>query len=69
MTTNIWFNHNGKKYFARMACQNGRAKVLEAKTEEGQPVDAEYIQQIAFKAHKRINSWGEIATGDEQNEI
>lgn len=69
MTTSIWFNHNGKKYFARMACQNGRAKVLEAKTEEGQTVDPEYIQQVAVKAHKRINSWGEIATGDEQNEI
>lgn len=69
MTTSIWFNHNGKKYFARMACQNGKPKVLEAKTEEGQQVDPEYIQQVAVKAHKRISSWGEIAKGDEQNEI
>jgi hypothetical protein len=69
MTTNIWFTHNGKRYFAKMACQNGSAKVLEAKTEEGQQVDPEYIQQFASKAHKRINNWGEIEKGDEQNEV
>jgi hypothetical protein len=69
MTTNIWFNHNGKRYFAKMACQNGSAKVLEAKTEEGQQVDPQYLHPFAVKAHKRINHWGEIEKGNEQDEI
>ena len=68
MTTSIWFNHNGKKYYARMACQNGKPKVLEAKCEEGRQIDPEYIQPFALKAHKRINSWGEIEKESEQDE-
>lgn len=58
MTTNIWFNHEGRKYYAKLALQNGEAKVLEAKTEEGKEVEPEFIQASAIKAHKKINSWG-----------
>jgi hypothetical protein len=58
MTTNIWFNHEGRKYYAKLALQNGEAKVLEAKTEEGKEVEPEFVQTSAIKAHKKINSWG-----------
>jgi hypothetical protein len=60
MTTSIWFHHEGKRYFAKIACQNGTAKVLEAKTEEGKEVDTQYIEPHAVKAHKRIHNWGYI---------
>jgi hypothetical protein len=58
MTTNIWFNHEGRKYYAKLALQNGEAKVLEAKTEEGKEVEPEFVQASAIKAYKKINSWG-----------
>jgi hypothetical protein len=58
MTTNIWFNHEGRKYYAKLALQNGQAKVLEAKNEEGKQVEPEFVQASAIKAYKKINSWG-----------
>jgi hypothetical protein len=60
MTTTIWFRENGTRYFAKLACQNGRVKVLEAKTEEGEQVDPEFICKPATKAYKRINSYGDL---------
>lgn len=58
MTTNIWFTQQGKRYFAKLACQNGSTRVLEAKNEEGQLVDPAFVEETATKAHKRINKWG-----------
>jgi hypothetical protein len=58
MTTTIWFSQEGKKYYAKLALQNGRAEVLEAKTEEGKIVDPEFVQLSAHRAYKKINSWG-----------
>jgi hypothetical protein len=60
MTTNIWFNHEGKKFYAKLALQNGQAKVIEAKDEEGRQVNPEFVQSPAVKAHKKITSWGEL---------
>ena len=67
MTTSIWFNHEGRKYYAKLALQNGEAKVLEAKTEEGRQVDPEFVQASAVKAHKKINSWGGLPDPEEEN--
>ena len=53
MTTNIWFNHQGRKYYARLALQNGEAKVL-----EGKSVEAEFVEKAARDAHRKITSWG-----------
>jgi hypothetical protein len=66
MTTSIWFNHEGRKYYAKLALQNGGAKVLEAKTEEGRQVDPQFVQDSAIKAHKRINSWGGLPDPEEE---
>lgn len=64
MTTTIWFRENGTRYFAKLACQNGRVRVLEAKTEEGEQVDPEFICKPATKAYKRINSYGDLPNED-----
>jgi len=68
MTTNIWFTQSGKRYFAKLACQNGATRVLEAKTEEGQAVDPSFIEETAIKANKRINKWGYIPEPQEDTE-
>jgi hypothetical protein len=65
MTTNIWFNHEGRKYYAKLALQNGEAKVLEAKNEEGKQVDPEFVQTSAIKAYKKINSWGGLPDAED----
>ena len=68
MSTTIWFNQEGKRYFAKLACQNGATRVLEAKTEDGQVVEPSFIEDTAIKAHRRINKWGYIPEPEEANE-
>ena len=68
MSTVIWFNQSGKRYFAKLACQNGTTRVLEAKTENGEVVDPSFIEDTAIKAQKRINNWGYLPETQEETE-
>lgn len=68
MTTAIWFSHEGKKYYAKLACQNGSTRVLEAKNEEGKNVEPSFIEESAIKANKRISKWGYIPEPQEEAE-
>jgi hypothetical protein len=68
MSTVIWFNQNGKRYYAKLACQNGATRVLEAKTENGEVVDPFFIEDTAIKTHKRINNWGYLPKTQEETE-
>jgi len=68
MSTVIWFNQDGKRYCAKLACQNGATRVLEAKTEEGQVVEPSFVEATAIKAHKRINNWGYLPEPAEDTE-
>jgi hypothetical protein len=58
MTTSIWFNQEGRKYYAKLALQNGQPKVLQAKNEKGEEINTDFVQDSAIKALKKINSWG-----------
>lgn len=68
MTTSIWFRDGGFKYFAKIACQNGGVKVLEAKNEKGEIINPDFICQQAKKAYKRIKSYGELPNEEQQEE-
>ena len=68
MTTTIWFRENGVRYFAKLACQNGRVKVLEAKNESGDQIDPDFICKPAVKAYKRINSYGDLPNEEQIEE-
>ena len=68
MSTVIWFNQEGKRYCAKLACQNGATRVLEAKTEEGQVVEPSFVEATAIKAHRRINNWGYLPETQEETE-
>jgi hypothetical protein len=58
MTTSIWFNQEGRKYYAKLSLQNGKPKVLQAKNEKGEEINTDFVQDSAIKALKKINSWG-----------
>lgn len=70
MTTSIWFRDGDSKYFAKIACQNGAVRVLEAKNERGETVNPDFICKQATKAYKRIKSYGDIPNeNQEENEM
>jgi len=50
MTTSIWFRDGDSKYFAKIACQNGGVRVLEAKNERGELVNPDFICKQATQA-------------------
>jgi len=70
MTTSIWFRDGDSKYFAKIACQNGGVRVLEAKNERGELVSPDFICKQATKAYKRIKSYGDLPDeNQEENEM
>lgn len=68
MTTSIWFRDGDSKYFAKIACQNGGVRVLEAKNERGESVNPDFICKQATKAYKRIKSYGDLPHENQEQE-